>query len=393
MIELKEIFIRRNNDKVFLCSNIKIDNKEQEVWFSADKRFEKYISLTNGDCFILVLFIYAVLNNKSFVSAVPVSKRLKYGVIDVLLNTFINKGIYPKNLNIDFKYEDDTLYPEANSIGTAMSLGVDSFYTLSKNIKSDHAIDVLTLFNAGAYGQYGGDSVRNLFEKMKSQVSNLSDELGLDFLWVDTNLNEILKMPFVKTHTFRNFACVLMFQKLFKSYYYASGITLDNFKLNFNDSAYYDLLNSKSIAGNSLEFHISGLNEGRLDKTKDISEYELTYNNLNVCLVTSDNKKLSNNSKKLNNCSRCYKCIRTMVTLDILGKLHLYKNVFDLNVYKDNKEKYLAEILYMKIRTNNIFSQEILEQIKLNKYQVSYKVYYYLFLRALQPITKKIKNA
>ncbi|WNH12232.1 hypothetical protein [Thalassobellus suaedae] len=393
MIELDKIFIRRDNNKVFFCATIKIDHIVQELWFSTDKKFEKYIALTNGDCFALALFIYAIFTNKSFICNVPVSKRLKYGLIHVLLNTFIKNGVCSKELTIDFKFEDETTFPDATGIGTAMSLGVDSFYTLSKNIESSHAVNILTLFNGGAYGEYGGDVARDLFEKMKQHVSNLSEDFGLDFLWVDTNLNEVLKMPFVKTHTFRNFACVLMFQKLFKTYYYASGTTLDNFKLNFNDPMYYDLLNSKAIAGNSLEFHISGLNEGRLFKTQVISEHPLTFNNLNVCLITSDNEKLSKNNKKLINCSKCFKCIRTMVTLEVLGKLHLYKNVFDLNVYKENKEKYLAEILYNKIRANNIFSQEILGQIKLNKYHISYKVYYYLFLRVLQPLGKRINNS
>jgi len=392
MIELNKIFIRRDSNCVFFCASIKIDNKEHELWFSADKKFEKYIALSNGDCFNLVLFIYAVFTKKSFTSGVPISKRLKYGLSDVLLNTFIKNDLYPEKLKIDFRYVDETLYPDANKTGTAMSLGVDSFYTLLNNMESSYPVDILTLFNAGAYGEFGGDIAQDLFVKMKNYVSNLSDDLGIDFLWVDTNLNEILQMPFVKTHTFRNFACTLMFQKLFKSYYYASGITLDHFRFNQNDPAYYDLLNSKAIAGNSLEFHISGLNEGRLLKTKRISNKQLTFNNLNVCLVTPFNKELSSNNTKLVNCSKCFKCIRTMVTLDVLGKLHLYKNVFDLKIFKENKEKYLAEIIYHKIRAKNIFSKEILKEAKLNNYPLSLKVYFYVVLRIFKPIARKINK-
>jgi hypothetical protein len=154
--------------------------------------------------------------------------------------------------------------------------------------------------------------------------------------------------------------CIKKQATILKTYYYASGVTLNNFKLNFDDPMYYDLLNAKAIAGNTLEFHISGLNEGRLTKTKEISDYELTYRNLNVCVRQAADTNISETDNKMKNCSKCYKCRRTMVGLDVLGKLDLYKNVFNLNVFKENKEKYLADVIYTKLRANNVFHKRFL---------------------------------
>src|SRR5690606_22401124 len=157
--------------------------------------------------------------------------------------------------------------------------------------------DTLTLFNAGAFGQYGGVEAERLFELMKSKVKDFAKKEGKEFLWVNTNLNEILKMKFVQTHTFRNFSCVLIFQKYFKKYYYASGLSINSFKLTDTDPAYYDVLNSKAIAGNSLEFFISGLLTNRMRKTILISNNRVTFSELNVCLITPDNQSIKINEK------------------------------------------------------------------------------------------------
>ncbi len=392
MIVLKKIYTRFENNKIYFCANVIINSVETEIWFAADQEYGNYISLSNGDSFILLLFVYAVFNDLDFESHVPVSKRLNYGLLEILLPLFQKMKFNTNAQRFKFHGIDTTVFEGATASGTAMSFGVDSFYTYLKQQDSNMPIDFLTLFNAGGYGQYGGNKARQLFEHMTQKVIRFGQQNNLKVLSVDTNWNEILKMPFVKTHTFRNFACVLVFQKLFKNYYYASGLTLNSFDLNPHDPAYYDIVNVKAIAGNSLEFFISGLNEGRLEKTTYIADQQLTYNNLNVCYFTPDSLKSLINDELFINCSKCYKCVRTMITLDVIGKLELYKNIFDLNIYNKNKEIYLAEILYQKIRTNSIFSIEILNQMKLNKYSYSSKVYFCLVKKIASVIIDKFKK-
>lgn len=392
MIVLNKIYTKTKDNKILFCANVTINNVESELWFSTQEEYSNYISLTNGDSFILLLFVYAVFNDLDFESKVPISKRLHYGLLAILLPSFQKMKFKTNTNKFKFSAIDNTVYTEANASGTAMSFGVDSFYTFLKQQDSNMPIDYLTLFNAGGYGQYGGDKARELFDHMAQKAAIFAKQNDLKVLTVDTNWNEILQMPFVKTHTFRNFACVLVFQKLFKNYYYASGLTLSSFALNPNDPAYYDIVNVKAIAGNALEFFISGLNEGRLEKTKYIADQQLTYNNLNVCYFTPDSLKSLTNDKLFKNCSKCYKCVRTMVTLDVLGKLELYKNIFDLDIYNKNKEIYLAEILYQKLRTSSIFSSEILDQMKLNNYEYSPKVYFCLVKKIIGVIVYKFKK-
>lgn len=392
MIELKNIYIDKTEDKVYLKSDCLIDGVEKTLWFSTNLENERYIATTNADAFILFIFIYCVFENLKFKSLVPISKRLKFGLLEVLLPAFQQMGFKASAENFFFEHEDGTIYPEAKGVGTAMSFGVDSFFTYIKGINSAQKLNCLTLFNAGAFGQNGGERAEELFEEMKSKVKDFAGKNNMNFIWVDTNLNATFEMPFVQTHTFRNFASVLVFQKFFKAYYYASGINVENFKLSKLDPAYYDLLNSKAIASNSLEFHISGLTENRIVKTKTISQSKITFDNLNVCLITPDNKNI-NSQNKTPNCSKCFKCARTMVSLDILGRLDNFRDVFDLKVFNKNKIKYLAELNYKRYRNNDVLAKEIFSEAKTQNYQIPPIVYYYTVLRAFQPIIRKFKNA
>lgn len=392
MIKVNKIYTQHSNDIVYIKADCKLNGKEQTIWYSTSIENEKYISLSNADAFILFIFIYCVFENLKFKSNVPISKRLKFGLLEVLLPIFQEMGYKTTKENFDFKIEDSTFYPEAKAYGTAMSFGVDSFFSYIKGRESINKINYLTLFNAGAFGQYGGDKALKLFEAMKLKVHGFASQNKLGFVWVNTNLNEVFKMPFVQTHTFRNFACVLVFQKLFKGYYYASGINVQNFKLNKLDPAYYDLINAKALAANSLELYISGLTENRIEKTRAISDNEVTFRNLNVCLITPDNKNL-NSENNAPNCSKCFKCARTMVTLDILGKLDNFSDVFDLKVFNKNKFKYLAELKYKQYRSNDVLAKEIFKEAKTTGYNIPFKVYYYTVLRIFQPIIRKINNA
>lgn len=389
MIVLENIYLEYSGDEVFLKADCIIDNKSETLWYSTSRDNEKFISLTNADCFILFIFIYAVFYQKRFIAKVPVSKQLKYGLLEVMLPSLREMGLNSEQKDFIFHKEDDSLFPEAKATGTAMSFGVDSLFTFINSEKSAKPVDVLTLFNAGAFGQEGGEKARMLFNRMKTRVKSFSKTMQKDFVWVDTNLNEIFKMPFVQTHTYRNFSCALLLQKLFQNYLYASGITIKDFKLNLLDSTYYDLLISKAIQSNKMQLYISGLNTNRFHKTQIISDYTITQNILSVCLITSDNTDVQTVEK---NCSKCFKCVRTMLTLEVLGKLEKFKDVFDLEIFRKNKDKYIADLLYRKIHMKDILAEEIFAEMKATKYYYSKRVYVELVKLILKKTLKKLKR-
>jgi len=389
MITVGEVYKISNGDKIKIACDFIHDGNEQTLWYETSSEFEDFISIENCNSFFIILFLYAFNKQEDIIFETPVSKKLHYGVENYLQEIFLlqNKNLKKINLKCDFV---DNQY-ESKGIATAMSLGVDSFDTLLDRINSDDKITHLTIFNAGAFGQNGGDVSRRYFNVMKNTVQDLSSELSLQLLWVDTNLNEILNIPFVETCVFRNISCALLFEKKIGIYYYSTAVPFENMNVCRKSPEDQELVRSYALSTESLDIRLSGLFRTRVEKTKGISNYDVTNKYLNVCIVTSDYKNVKETSGKIENCSRCYKCIRTMVTLDVIGELTNYGEVFDLELYGNNREKYLAETLYHYYRSKELNSVQIKKQIHENKYTISFKVYYYLLIRAIQPILKSLK--
>jgi len=74
----------------------------------------------------------------------------------------------------------------------------------------------------------------------------------------------------------------------------------------------------------------------RVEKTKIVANIPESYNSLDVCLSARADGS---------NCSRCFKCMRTQLTLDIADCKQLYDGVFDSVRYKKNKDRYIGEII------------------------------------------------
>mgnify|MGYP007132130948 FL=1 len=140
-------------------------------------------------------------------------------------------------------------------------------------------------------------------------------------------------------------------QKFFKNYYYASGYPISSFSIKQCDtgSAHYEAFTASMLSTESTDFYITGLEKTRLEKVDFISKFPITYDNLNVCYYGE------------NNCGHCEKCVRTQFELMALGKLELYKNVFDIPKFYRDKNKYMDYVLKHQ---NKDYYAEILSLMK-----------------------------
>ncbi|MDT0642278.1 hypothetical protein RM553_05470 [Zunongwangia sp. F363] len=389
MIIVEEVSKEIIDKKIRLSCKFTDNGVEDILWFETSIENEVYLNTNICDSFFVVLFLRSIHTKQDIYLKSPVSRRLLYGVENYLVDILIMMNPGYRRINIDAPISEKT-FPEANGIATAMSLGIDSFYTLAKNNKGHNPVTHLTLYNAGAFGTNGGKEARKLFYSIINQAKALADHLQMPLIWVDTNLNEILDRPFVPTHTFRNLACSLLFQNIFKTYYYSSGHNIKDFRVDPSDTANYDLIIAVALSSNSLNFEIFGLMANRVEKTKEIMNYKPAQDHLNVCIVTTEYDHVKIQDNKIKNCSNCYKCVRTMLALDIAGKLEPFSNVFDIYHFKTNKNKFLAETIYHYLRSKNTFSAEILNECKKQNYKIPPRTYYHLLLRCFHPIKQRL---
>jgi|LSQX01.3.fsa_nt_gb hypothetical protein len=356
---------------VKLRTEYMIGGKKDYFWFSFAKKYKDYLVTENADAFLVGLLLLAMKNGEDIELKAPVSERLYYTISTYMISALNLLNPELKKIKIIASELNSSNLNVAGSVGTGLSCGVDSFTAIYDhlNVEEQYKINYFTLMNAGSHGDNGGEFSRELFHERFKLVKPYADERNIDIIAIDTNINEILMMKHVQTHTMRDMACILTLQKLFKYYYYASGYRFEYYKfVKDGCQGSYDLLTLNMLSTESISFFSAGSQYTRVERTEKISNYEPTYRYLNVCVVSSS-------TGIARNCSVCHKCLRTELTLDILGKLNFYNKVFNLKEYSRAKDKFIGHVLANK--NKSVHFKEIVELMKAKKYKVTLKAYFY----------------
>ena len=157
----------------------------------------------------------------------------------------------------------------------------------------------------------------------------------MELVCVQSNVSDLYQGKFLYSHVYRNLSAILVLQKYFSKYYYSSaGFSLNTFKADlFTPPGYNELLTIPTLSTETTEFICGGKDCTRLEKTKELCDYNYSKKYLNVC-----------NHEQ--NCGHCTKCYRTLVTLEVLDKLQDYKDMFDIEEYKKNRCKAYLWLLF-----------------------------------------------
>ena len=326
---IKNLKINKNTT-TFLINN-------EEIYLNYSIEYEKYISSNYDGPLILALPI-AMRNNENLIVKGKVSYRLFHNVTHYLMK-IINIMI-PECKPINIEVDDFSYSKEYNNVGVGcgLSCGIDSLCCLQ-----DYYFDIednpyklthVTNFHAGA----SESSV--VFNKRLSNAELYCQETTLNMLKVVTNFTCINNFGHQKIHVIRNLSIPLFFQKLFCKYYYSSAYSYidSEIKQNSYDFAYGDPIVIPLLSTENIEFISHGCQYTRPQKTLKVSENSLSYKYLDVCV----NGNFVNNSNTFLNCSTCWKCLRTLTTLDYYKKLHHYKNVFELKKYYEVKDNFFT---------------------------------------------------
>lgn len=391
MIKVNKLRSESLTGAVRLYCDYECDNSSDRLWFEVSNDYAKYLSIECGDAFFVALVLLAHHRGKDISFDTPVSKRLYYGVIEVLLPGLRIVNPELPVIKVVAEIRDFNFNP--TGAGTALSLGVDSFHAVASSFKGPFPVTHLTLFNGGAFGDDGGDASRALFLRTAESASLAAAEMKLPLITVDSNMSEILNISFARTHSIRNLSFALLFPQLFRQFYYASGYPAVKFKLDASsvDATYYDLLVSKALCTETFEVMVAGLHDERIKKISTIASFPPSTRHLNVCILAESNETLIHSGKQVKNCSRCFKCVKTMAAMDALGVLDAYSHVFDLEVYRSQRMKYLGRILYDAKKLKSSHEIEILQEGRKSPGFIPLQVYYYAFARGFRNLIRKIR--
>lgn len=361
------------NNTTRLVSEIIEDGEIRTVWAEVDNKYKDYLCYERSDAFVIGLLHYAMTHNHDIICEAPMGEDLYYQVTTYLIDA-ISKGSHNHMHPIRISAEiDSTQLPCAGKVGTGISCGVDSLHVLAHMQNAQlkrHQITHLAFNNVGSNGE--GERAEKLYRQRREQAEKFCMEYGFELTSVNSNIMDVFMQSHFITCIYTCCFSILVLQKLYSIYYIASSEPVFNFNLNDNhlrDASFYESLFTDLCSTANLRIYCEGETLTRLEKIKDLSVYQPSFKYLNVCVSTAEN------------CGKCEKCMRTLLALDILGVLDLYRGVFDVDYYRAHKEDSLKCML---VRWFGMRDTEYEELYPLYKKQIPFRTY----IKSVYPISK-----
>ncbi|GEC73671.1 hypothetical protein SAMN05443543_108166 [Flavobacterium flevense] len=379
--KLKEV-----GNKIILISDFETDTYSNSLWYEFDIEYKKHLVTEQSDAFVVGLLLLAFKLKEDIYIEGSISARLKYQLNYYLIPALCIAFKEFNKIQVFSEEESELILSNDNcQSATGISCGVDSLATLMEHekMKGLLAISHLTYLNAGSHSDFGSVFGRELFDEKYRKIVEFGKEINKSVIKIDTNLSELLQMRFITSHTLRNISCILNLQKLFKSYYYASAFRFDQFEINSRISDLYDLLTLQMVSTESVRFYSSLSDKTREERTRLISKYQIAFDYLDVCV---DPKS----AKGKINCSKCSKCMRTQITLDVFGSLNFFNNVFDMEVYQRHKNKYISGLIVNKKRSK--MDKNVWNLLVQNNYKITFLHFAVAWMIILEEKTNNLKK-
>lgn len=335
-------------------------------FFSTDSVNRDYVDEASSDCFLIGLLYTAMYAGCSLVLEGAVSRKLLFRTrrfLMPMLVAFFEGRLKSVEIRTGGLLSGE--HPDADVVATGFSGGIDSFHTIREfyldyDGPPEDRVNTLLFFNVGSHGM-GHDKERlawleNKFAERRKVLSRYAEEIGLPFVTVNSNIHAFMQSGHLQTSTLASLSAALFLERKLRLYYLASlgipyhGMFYPDSKLDRD----YDIEKIEDfilphICTESFSVLSGGSAATRVQKTEAICHDPLVQKYLNVC---------GNQNTVATNCSVCYKCLRTLMALEILGVLPRFSGVFDLKRFSSReRSRYIATLL--NNRRKDMFMQDL----------------------------------
>ncbi len=375
ILKIGKPFICENkDDSVVLSAEINAEfwSKPKIIWYKVDGEYSKYLCEERADAFLIALLPLAFSRSKKDDKLVikcdaPVSEQLFYQLTRHYIPAWSKYVEWMNEFEIDAELSNKCLNIK-NSVGCGISGGIDSYYSLLKSLEFDSANYKVThglYCETGDLGEFDNEK-QTAYREMSKKIC---DECGIKFVDIKSNLcGEIYDFvhEICVTNIFISYAYAL--QKLFSVYYFSASHIYGTFEFSDYSSEYNAIFNMHCLENENLHLYVTGADAIRHEKTEYISRKKIPQKYLMVC------RKPYVEDGILKNCSRCSKCTRTMIDLELAGNLKAFNNVFDVDAYYRDPAYYWGYLFYKG--TKDAFIKETLTLAKKKKIKIpiSYRI-------------------
>lgn len=370
MIEISNLRTEKCLGGTRLIADISSDfvrkDGETTIWVFVDDKNAYMLADDVYDMFLFMPVYMSMYYHTDLHICGSVSKKLYRNVVDYIQPIMLNFSdeLSMQRIIIDGYKECES---KGSIVGTGISCGVDCFSTIYdrfvKEKDEEYKLTHLFMLNCGWHGEYGDPRTLDLFEKRCNQNKKAAETIGLEFVPVDSNLHAFLYDQDDKASYFNLYSIMFALEKAVKKYYisntysYAEVSRYGYSSRNRDWSEFADPIAIPLMQSSSLQLVSDGCQYTRVEKTKNIIDWDIAKEFLNVCCRHSDEINADET-----NCSCCAKCNRTLLAIDALGRLNDYRKVFDTEKFNKNKRKIIKEVIDQHERVP--FYEEIFQLYK-----------------------------
>lgn len=385
-MRIDHVRIEKHPQQTVLLADCLYQDTAHEIFYAVESQFGQYLDDDSADAFVLAALIRAMAEGEDLEVNYPISSKLYYHLNTYLIPYLANVDQQLTLIKIKpLKGYNDKQY-HARAVATGISCGIDSFYTVLRNLEEDvpqsSRLTHLVL-NRHQHETEFSHAQLSISDKDQERLE-VGQELGLIPVYVWTNVDQFINFPYEQICTFHDLSVGLSLKKLISTYYYASSFTLKDFHPTFAAAPYYDPLNSLAIQTESFQMLTHAVHEERIDKTAFLAKYPIVQQHLDVCFYEHHD-----GHKK--NCTWCEKCVRTTMALHALGELDKFNTVFDLDLFQKDYNQRVGEVAYRAYVNKVSFDRDIMHLMRQNHKEIPLTGYAWMVRIGVQHQMDKIK--
>jgi len=336
-----------------ISTRLQFPDTEEVLWFEVPLR-----PVQAADSFLLVMLPRAMREGFDIVVEGELSSQLYYNVTQYYLAFLRTLDTTLKPISISANRLTTRVHA-GKGVFTGFSAGVDSFATIlthMHDVPEEYRVTHLLFNNVGSHGQSRND--QKVFEERLARLRTRT--MGLPLLPVASNLDEVMRSKFERTHTIRNCATALLFQDVCAKFLYSSAVHYRDAVIGETEyMGYADAVGVALLSTETTQCISAGGQYTRFEKTALIAHEPDTFEALDVCVQPKPG---------VLNCSSCWKCLRTELTLEMVGALDNYGRAFDMREYRKVRSLFIATVL----KKSSPLNQEIAEQIEARGFKVPF---------------------
>lgn len=338
------------DERVRFSCIVESDHGARTLWFSVPTAFGDFLAADLMDPFVIGLLFEASQQGHDMTVKGKVSEKFYYNFSNgysYLLSRLTETG---RGITL-IPSETVSGQKEVSSghVATGFSAGIDSFQTyITHNVEpavAGYRVSHFIFNNVGSHG--ATRHADKVFAQRLENAERFAAEMAIDLIDINSNLGEFYGVtPFQLTHTLRNVAAAMIFQGYFGKFLYSSSFKYDEcFVGPSYDMGYSEPFALHLLSTDLMSCISSGSEYSRLQKTINIADFEPTTRYLDICIEPM-------RASGAQNCSRCWKCARALLTFEALGVLERYEGVFDLDQFRTHRDRYIATTLRDMSRKN-----------------------------------------